>query len=1014
VSSYFIGNNPAQWHAGIRNFGRLRYHDVWPGIDVVYYGTGNRLEYDFVVAPGADPRAIGIRFTSPEALRVDTNGDVVLGGDIRQHKPRVYQNTPAGRREVAGDYVLESGNRVRFRLGRYDHSRPLVIDPVLAYATLFGGQSSDFGDGIAVDSSGSVYIIGSTFSADLPATAGGTTLQGSAPSDVYVAKLKPDGSGVVYCTYLGGEDVDGGSAIAVDASGNAYITGFTASLKFPTTPGVVQPATRGGKSDAFVAKLNPQGTALLFSTYLGGTSEDAGRSLALDASGNVYVTGITNSANFPVSTPGTPFQARSKGGAYDGFVTKLNSSGTSIVYSTYLGSGGDDEPFGIAVNSGGEAYVVGTTDGTDFPTVSAFLSTAPNPVITGFAVRLNAGGSALIYGTYLGGSVGEGCNGVAVDTAGNAYIVGMTFSTNFPKTNGSFKTSYSGMGDGFVVKLNPAGNSLVYGTFLGGTDIDTAEGIAIDPAGNAYVTGYTSSTDFPMAGGPFQSALRGGYDAFVAKLNPAGTTLSYSSYMGGTKDEKAWNIAVDSRGTAYVIGTTASSDFKTTPGVLRSAGVAEEAFVLKVQDTPLPTLVVDNPALNFTYPLGTAAPGPQTVQVTSSGVPIAFTAAATGATWLAVGPGSASTPASLSAFVNTAGLAAGTFNGSIVITASGAANSPVNIPVKLTVTQGAPAPTFTAVLPATIPAGSPDTTITVTGTNFVSGSTVQVNGQAVATTFVNATTLTAVIPAARLANPGTLSITVANPAPNAATTGSVTITVTAARPAVTEIVNGASLAAGPVAAGEMVRIRGTQMGPVDVVKATGAGGSNETVLGDTRVLFGDVAAALVSASATEIVAIVPFEVDGLPTVAIVVEAAGVKSDPVSRDVAAAAPALFTADGSGVGQAQATNEDSSANGKDNPAAVGSVVTFSATGGGQTNPAGVDGLILGDDMPQLLQAVAVQIGGVDCEVVKAGPAAGEVSGMLRISVHVPEGVSGTTPVTLTIGGISSQPGVTLEVQ
>ena len=342
-SNYFIGNDPKQWRANVANYTKVRYDRMYPGVDLVYYGNQRQLEYDFVVAPGADPSRIRLKFRGAGTLRIDDKGDLVLGaGDeqVRLQKPQVYQEASGTRKIVEGSYFA-TANIVRFRVGDYDHSRALIIDPTLDYSTTFGGSGYDQGNGIAVDSSGNAYVAGFTASSNFPTTTGAfQTAYGGGDYDAFVTKLNATGTGLVYSTYFGGSGYDQGNGIAVDSAGNAYVTGFTASSNFPTTTGAFQTAYGGGSSDAFVTKLNATGTGLVYSTYLGGSGGDAGTGIAVDSSGNAYVTGNTNSSNFPATTGA--FQA-TFGGYNDAFVTKLNATGTGLVYSTYFGGSGYDQ-----------------------------------------------------------------------------------------------------------------------------------------------------------------------------------------------------------------------------------------------------------------------------------------------------------------------------------------------------------------------------------------------------------------------------------------------------------------------------------------------------------------------------------------------------------------------------------------------------------------------------------------------------------------------------------------------
>jgi len=399
---------------------------------------------------------------------------------------------------------------------------------------------------------------------------------------------------LVYSTYLGGGGTDQSVSIAVDSSANAYVTGFTFSTNFPTTPGAFQ-TTLGG-ADAFVTKLNATGTALVYSTYLGGSGGEEGFSLTVDSSGNAYVTGGTSSVNFP-TTPGA-FQTTFHGGGVDAFVTKLNATGSALVYSTYLGANGGDEAFGIALDSARNAYVTGETNSITFPTTpGAFQTLSPGSFFRNddaFVTKINSTGTALIYSTYLGGSrADDGGRGIIVDPSGNAYVTGFTFSTNFPTKGAGFSLAFQrtlgGGADTFVTKVNATGSALVYSTYLGGGGNDESFGIALDSARNAYVTGFTFSTNFPTTPGAFQTTLGGGADAFVTKLNFLGSALFYSTYLGGNQDEnfifgfsQEGSITVDSSGNAYVTGDTTSLNFPTTRAVQTTLGGSLDAFVTKL------------------------------------------------------------------------------------------------------------------------------------------------------------------------------------------------------------------------------------------------------------------------------------------------------------------------------------------------------------------------------------------------------------------------------------------------
>jgi hypothetical protein len=584
-ANYIIGNESAKWKTGIPTFEKVRYAGVYPGIDIVYYGNQGRLEYDFIVAPGADPGAIRLGFTGARA-QIEQGGDLTLAmsaGSVSMHRPHVYQEIDGTKRPVSGEYVKRDDGRIGFALGAYDTARPLVIDPVLHYATYLGGSSMDVGTAIAVDLAGNAYVTGWTESSDFPVQAAEQATIGGRV-DAFVAKIDPSGSAVLYSTYFGGgdDDSDGftgiaeaGAGIAVDPLGQASVAGHTRSSDFPITAGAYQ-TTYGTGGDAFVAKFNASGSTLVYSTYLGGSGYDVATGIAIDPSGNAYVAGFNYQGQFP-TTPGASQEAT--GGSYDAFISKLNPTGSALAYSTYLGGLGDDTAAGIAIDPMGNALVTGSTNSPNFP-----LQSAQQGVFGGyydaFATKLNATGSALVYSTYLGGSGIEHGRGIAVDASGNAYVAGQTGSSDFPTTPGAYQTTYGGAEDAFVVKIAPSG-SVVYSTYVGGSGVDAANAIAVDPSGNAYVTGNNYLGGFPTLD-PLQGPYPPSFDAFVAKFASNGA-LVYSTYLGGASNDLGLGIVVDLMGNAYVVGNTQSIDFPVTPGASQQEnGGLYDGFVAKI------------------------------------------------------------------------------------------------------------------------------------------------------------------------------------------------------------------------------------------------------------------------------------------------------------------------------------------------------------------------------------------------------------------------------------------------
>jgi hypothetical protein len=578
--NYLLGDDPTKWSRNIDTFSKVRYRGVYPGIDVVYYGNQGRLEYDFIVNPGADPKAIALAFTGAR-MNIEKGGDLVLamsGGSMKMHRPYVYQEIDGAKRPIRGGYAKRADGRIGFAVGPYDTTRPLVIDPVILYSTYLGGSGiDDAASAIAVDSSGSVYLTGHTIPPNFPTQNAMQAASGTG-YDAFVAKIDPSGSALVYSTYFGGNDDDWGMGIAVDAYGQAHVAGRTKSSNLQTTAGAYRTTYAGGGGDAFVAKFNASGSALIYSTYLGGSGYDVATSIALDPTGSAYVAGYNYEAGFP-TTQGA-YQIASKG-PYDAFITKLNSSGSTLVYSTYLGGTGDDYVNGIAVDSAGNAAVTGHTISSDFP-----MRNAPQPTFGGhydaFVTRLNPAGSALVYSTYLGGGGLDGGRGIAVDSVGNAYVAGQTGSHNFPTTPAAYQTTFGGSEDAFVAKLNPSG-SVVYSTYLGGSGGDASTAIAVDQAGSAYVTGNNLNGGFPVKDALQINGNTVSFEGFVTKFTPDGGSVVYSTYLGGTGNDLGLGIAVDHLGSAYVAGVTASPDFPTTPGAYQqtNAGVYD-GFVVKI------------------------------------------------------------------------------------------------------------------------------------------------------------------------------------------------------------------------------------------------------------------------------------------------------------------------------------------------------------------------------------------------------------------------------------------------
>jgi hypothetical protein len=625
VISYFKGPRD-NWKTGLSTYSRVVYSGLWPGIDLVYSGAANRIKYSFVVAPGADPAMIRLAYRGAtvqltERGQLDVQTPV---GRFSDDRPFSYQESEGRRAEIAAGYSLESAllggiQTYGFKVASYDRSKPLVIDPaVLLFVGFIGGSGTDQGNDIAVDGSGSAYVTGYTFSseASFPTTTGpDLSFNGGNYQDAFVAKVTPDGTGLVYAGYIGGEWADVGFGIAVDASGSAYVTGYTQSTEatFPVTVGPdLTHNDTSGSQDAFVAKVSPDGTRLVYAGYIGGSDQDEGYEIAVDASGSAYVTGITESteATFPAS--GGP--DLSYNGRLDAFVAKVDADGTGLTYAGYLGGSNLDAGSGIALDASGNAYVAGYTQSREdtFP-VTGGPDTTYNGIFDAFVAKVKSDGTGLIYAGYIGGSSEDFGTAVALDFFGNAYVTGRTVSTaaTFPATLGPDLTHNGGY-DAFVAKITSDGTGLIYGGYIGGSGLDECYDIAVDAAGGAYVTGYTASTeaDFPVIGGS-DLTFNGIYDAFVAKIDSAGTGLTYAGYIGGSGADYGFGIALDASNAVYLTGYTTSTeaDFPVTVGPDLTFNGNFDVFVAKVSEATVTPTETPTDTPTFT-PTGTPTQTP--------------------------------------------------------------------------------------------------------------------------------------------------------------------------------------------------------------------------------------------------------------------------------------------------------------------------------------------------------------------------------------------------------------------
>jgi hypothetical protein len=640
-SNYFLGSDARRWRTGVPTYSRAAYENVYPGISLVYYGNQRQLEYDFVVAPGADPGQIRLTVSGVQKLTVDAQGNLVMrsaAGEVQLLAPKVYQQIDGQKQEIAGQWKLEADHVAGFRLGTYDHTHALVIDPVLQYSSFLGGSQKNALSKIAIDAAGNAYVAGYTASGDFPAAPSPQSLTfgaGAQSRGAFVAKIDPTGSNLLYSTYLSGSIDEEATGLAVDNSGNLYVAGSTHSPDFPTRnafQSACATRTHGGTcSSAFLSKIGPSGDSLLFSTYLGGSGGESARSLVVDANGSAYVAGVTSSLDFPV----TAGAAQTKCGGtcqQNAFVAKFNATGDSLAYASYLGGSAIDVAADLAVDSSGAAYLAGRTTSADFPLAAPYqkactldaASSSGACVATAFVAKIKSDGSGFAYSTYLGGSLGGQASAIAVDSLGSAYVTGSTQSADFPvwkafqKSCGIDLATGKCSVDAFLTKFAPSGNTLVYSTYLGGSGRDEASGIVVDAAGNAHIVGRTESPDFPTVAS-LQSQLKGNSDAFAVRFNAAGSALTFSTYHGGSATESGNGIALDTKGNIYLAGETSSPDFPTHhPFQSSCAGACTNAFVTKMALPPANSAPTITSPATTTLTVGTAG----SFTVTTTGTPV--------------------------------------------------------------------------------------------------------------------------------------------------------------------------------------------------------------------------------------------------------------------------------------------------------------------------------------------------------------------------------------------------------
>ena len=800
VISYFKGK-PDAWQTGLSASSKIIYRELWPGVDLVYQGTFDRLKYEFVVRPGADPARIRLAVRGAETFGLTADGRLKIqtpAGGFEDDAPVAYQEIGGVRRNVPISYDLNA-KRYGFSVGGYDRGQTLVIDPsTLVYCGFIGGGSDEQGKAIALDSEGCAYVTGWTESqSSFPVVVGpDLTPNGSFPDlDAFVAKIDATGAALVYCGFIGGTKSDIGYGIAVDSWGNAYVAGATLSPQ-ASFPVLIGPdlTYNGGDfyGDAFVAKVDAAGTSLDYCGYIGGDKDDLARAIAVDAAGSAYVAGVAQSteANFPVSVgPDLSFNTGS-----DAFVAKVAPSGATLTYCGYIGGNGGDSADGIAIDAAGCAYVTGSTlptlDDHGQPRLPLFPTTVgPDLTYNGasdaFVAKVAANGSSLLYCGYIGGSTYDRTHGIAVDSAGCAYVTGETLSTEvtFPVKVGPgliYHPRAGSLGDGydaFLAKVDASGSNLVYCGYIGGSEDDFGYGIAVDAAGNAYVTGETDAAQsswavappgqstFPVRNWPYRKAdYTRLMEAFVAKVLPSGAGLAYSGFIGGGGTDGGRGIAVDAAGCAYITGTTNSHDLPTVVGPDLIWHISEDVLVAKVPAIP----VIYGPEITSLSPSSIAVFDPDfTLNVLGTGF---VEGSLINFNYETIAETLYISPTQLQALVP------GNFHsgGGIPVVVY---NPGVEVSHEAFLDVINPVPVLDSIEP-TLVTGGYGGTLNISGSNFVDTAIGRLNGQDVNSgiSWIGSGYIS--VPADRVSHSGNVSVTVFNPPPGGGTSNALTLTVT--------------------------------------------------------------------------------------------------------------------------------------------------------------------------------------------------------------------------------------------
>ncbi len=864
-SNYFLGKTEKSWFTGIPHYGSVRYKNAYPGIDIVYHRQNGNVEYDFILAPGADPNQIELAFDRD--VHIDKDGDLILAG-LRQHRPQVVQDG----REIASEYKLVSPRRVHIKLASYGRARPLTIDPVVEFATYLGGPGTDSADTIALDSTGNIFLGGNT---QTPASPSLDPFQqpNQSISQPFVIKLNPDASRVLFFSVFS-SGYGNVNSVRVDSAGSPVLAGTTTTTQFPLkNPFESSPALRD--QTGFLAKLTADGRSFVFSTYLGGSVFDDAKIVRIAAGDAIYVVGDSDSSDFPVKNA---FQPASAGGI-DCTISKVTPAG-ALVFATYFGTSAIDGCPGFEIAGDGSLWISGGTHSPAFPLANATQSDSnPGSLYSApFLTHMSGDGQSLLFSTYIGGASFTGAAGLALDQDQNVYLSGPA-SNAFLTLKNAFQPTWTTFGQGFLMKLDPSGRNVIFSTYT-----PAYGAIAVDQSQNVYLAGTATLPGFPQVSSLNPSFTQGPY---LTKLSSSGQAILYSTVFADSGS--ANGIVLNQSGDAYVSGGTSAGDFPVKNAYQSKPGGGQDIFLIKISDnsTAATAPLVTLPAfVSFVYIQGAAAPAMQSVGVTG---PEQYSVS-TSAPWLnAVAAGSPTPPNTIQISVNPASLAPGTFKAVVTLHPQSGATV-TTVEVALTV-YGPPA-VVTSVDPSLVTIGADDTLITIHGSGFLPGAAVYVSGIKWTTTpitVVDPQTITFKMPKENFSGLISYPITVLNPQSVQSNSVAVSVGSPAAAFTAASVVNAASYAPAPVSVGEIVVVFGQNFGSLD----------------STSVLFDNNPAKILYLTPTQLAATVPVTAGiGQTTTLQIQTSHDVFSAPVQIPIAPAAPGLFTSDASGKGQAAA--------------------------------------------------------------------------------------------------------------